>query len=125
MFNSYKYVIGAVLLVVFVSGSGIYFKYTQNKIEELQKENSVLTIANQSNLSTISKMKTDAQIISNANTALEENIKKANENYRKLQETFAKHDIEKLSNKKPVLMENVINEGTKKVFSELEHITVD
>lgn len=40
-----------------------------------------------------------------------------------LQDKFRRHDLDNLSLKKPGLIENIINKGTKKVFRDLEDLT--
>jgi hypothetical protein len=48
---------------------------------------------------------------------------KANEQTRRLNDVFAKHDLERLSIAKPVLVENRINSGTADVFRMFERST--
>lgn len=78
--------------------------------------------------------------IAKSNSALEDHIKKEEQRYREieslsrqlaaarqetdnLKKTFAKHDLNYLSLKKPGLIEKIINKGTAKVNAELEDIT--
>ena len=48
---------------------------------------------------------------------------KAREEVTELKEKFAKHDMNMLSLRKPKLIENIINKGTKEVLGEFESIT--
>jgi len=48
---------------------------------------------------------------------------KAREEVTELKEKFAKHDMNMLSLRKPKLIENIINRGTKEVLGEFESIT--
>jgi peptidoglycan hydrolase CwlO-like protein len=78
--------------------------------------------------------------IDSLNQEIDERLRKEEENFKKIEElskeisaarqetdrikkTFAKHDLNYLSLKKPKLIEGVINKGTAKVNEELENIT--
>ena len=50
---------------------------------------------------------------------------KAREEVSNLRDKFAKHDMNHLSLRKPKLIENIINKGTKEVLSEFEALTVN
>tara|TARA_Y100001980_G_C14537334_1_gene314282 strand:- start:369 stop:911 length:543 start_codon:yes stop_codon:yes gene_type:complete len=54
---------------------------------------------------------------------LQEQNNQAREEVSKLKSKFDKHDINMLSLRKPKLIENIINKGTKEVLGEFESIT--
>ena len=56
-------------------------------------------------------------------SALTVENQKALEEVEEIRKKFAKHDMDVLSLRKPKLIENIINRGTKQVLNELETIT--
>jgi|TARA_R100000482_G_C5079129_1_gene125158 septation ring formation regulator EzrA len=56
-------------------------------------------------------------------TALQEANAEAREEVNNLKSKFDKHNMNVLSLRKPKLIENIINRGTKEVLNELENIT--
>ena len=55
--------------------------------------------------------------------ALQEANEQAREEVSELRDKFQKHDMNMLSLRKPKLIENIINRGTKKVLNEFQAIT--
>ena len=85
---------------------------------ELLLENSIKQLNNQVIQAEVDKERAFEKI----NTLQEQN-NQAREEVSKLKSKFDKHDINMLSLRKPKLIENIINKGTKEVLGEFESIT--
>ena len=69
---------------------------------------------------TIATLEADAKNYAQLNKELHTKLEKANDYRNTLIEKLRKHDLAKLSLKKPGLVEKKINNGTKKLFRSLE-----
>ena len=118
------------LLIASLGASALYINLQKSQIEKLQVELNV-AVQNQKVLE-----KTVAEQNENMKQQLEnqkqnqekireltETSNKANEEVKKLRNTFARHDLNNLAIAKPGLMEGIVNRGTKKVNSELIELT--
>tara|TARA_Y100000004_G_scaffold191240_2_gene249686 strand:+ start:421 stop:822 length:402 start_codon:yes stop_codon:yes gene_type:complete len=114
-------VIGLVGGVVY--GGYYYYKDTQSRIQTLTENNSKLEVATQQQEQTINTLVEDAKKFAELNKELQVKLDKANQYKDVLIDKLRKHDLAKLSLKKPGLVEKKINNGTKKLFRSLENIT--
>ena len=85
---------------------------------ELLLENSIKQLNNQ-----VIQAEEDKQRAFEKINTLQEQNNQAREEVSKLKSKFDKHDINMLSLRKPKLIENIINKGTKEVLDEFESIT--
>jgi len=111
------------LLVVSVSGSAWYIDRLQDSISTLKgnqiaMENSIST-QNDSIKVYLQNQKTQAQEMQ----ILEKEKQESQREAKQLRLTFAKHDLDNLALKKPKLIQNIVNKGTKKVNAELIAMT--
>lgn len=116
-----------IFVIGIVGGAGYgayaYYTSTQETIQQLTENNAQLEVA----------VKTSEESIQQMERAVELQAQLASELSKKLQESEAykdsligklqKHDLARLSLKKPGLIEKRINEATKKVFDEIESDT--
>ena len=115
-----------VLIVVlgFVGGSvyGVwyYYKDTQQRIQILTENTAKLETAKQMQDDTINAMIEDREKFAELNKELQSNMAAANKYRDVLINKLRKHDLTKLSLKKPRLVERKINAGTAKLFRSLE-----
>ena len=114
-------VIGLVGGVVY--GGYYYYKDTQSRIQTLTENNSKLEVATQQQEQTINTLVEDAKKFAELNKELQVKLDKANQYKDVLIDKLRKHDLAKLSLKKPGLVEKKINNGTKELFRSLENIT--
>lgn len=118
------------LLIASLGASALYVNLQKSKIEKLQVELNV-AIQNQKVLeNTVAEQNENMkQQLENQKQnqekirELTETSNKANEEVKKLRNTFARHDLNNLAIAKPGLMEGIVNRGTKKVNSELIELT--
>ena len=85
---------------------------------ELLLENSIKQLNNQ-----VIQAEEDKQRAFEKINTLQEQNNQAREEVSKLKSKFDKHDINMLSLRKPKLIENIINKGTKEVLGEFESIS--
>ena len=114
-------VVGLVGGVVY--GGYYYYKDTQSRIQTLTENNSKLEVATQQQEQTINTLIEDREKFEELNKELQVKLDNANQYRDTLIDKLRKHDLAKLSLKKPGLVEKKINNGTKKLFRSLESLT--
>ena len=119
------YILVAVVGLVGGVGYGGYYYYkdTQSRIQTLTENNSKLEVAHQQQTQTINTLIADREKFEELNKELQVKLDKANQYKDVLIDKLRKHDLAKLSLKKPGLVEKRINNGTKKLFRSLENLT--
>ena len=103
-----------------VYGGWYYYKDTQARIQPLTENSAKLEQAAELQNNTIATLEADAKKYPQLNKELHTKLEKANDYRNTLIEKLRKHDLAKLSLKKPGLVEKKINNGTKKLFRSLE-----
>ena len=114
-------VIGLVGGVVY--GGWYYYKDTQARIQVLTENSVKLETATKLQRSTIDTLVADAKKYAELNRKLDSELKKAHDYKNNLIAKLRKHDLARLSQQKPGLVEKKINNGTKKLFESFESIT--
>ena len=103
-----------------VYGAYYYYKDSQDRIRILTENTAKLETAKKMQDQTINIMIEDREKFAELNKELQLNLTKANVYKDKLIGKLRKHDLAKLSLRKPRLVEKKINAGTKKLFRSLE-----
>ena len=106
-----------------VYGGWYYYKDTQSRIQTLTENNAKLETAKAIQDQTIDTLIADREKFDKLNKELQVKLDKANDYKNTLIDKLRKHDLAKLSMKKPGMMEKRINNGTKKLFRSLESLT--
>ena len=114
-------VIGLVGGVVY--GGWYYYKDTQARIQVLTENSAKLEIAATTQKNTIDTLMADAKKYAELNRKLDIELNKAHDYKNNLIAKLRKHDLVRLSQQKPGLVEKKINNGTKKLFESFESIT--
>ena len=114
-------VVGLVGGVVY--GGFYYYKDTQSRIQTLTENNAKIMAAKAAQDNTINTLIADREKFDELNKELQTKLDKANDYKNTLIDKLRKHDLAKLSMKKPGLVEKRINNGTKKLFRSLESLT--
>ena len=114
-------VVGLVGGVVY--GGYYYYKDTQSRIQTLTENNAKIMAAKATQDNTIQALIEDREKFDKLNKELQVKLEKANDYKNTLIDKLRKHDLAKLSMKKPGMMEKRINNGTKKLFRSLESLT--
>ena len=103
-----------------VYGGYYYYKDSQERIRILTENTAKLETAKQLQDDTITAMIEDREKFDELNKELQGKLSAANVYKDVLIGKLRKHDLAKLSLKKPGLVESRINNGTKKLFRSLE-----
>ena len=106
-------------------GAKYYYDTTQNKIAVLQDSNAKLELVAETNQATINKLQEDNAKINELSKELQMDLAEATKYKDELIEKLQKHDLTRLSLKKPGLIEKRINNGTKELFESFESLTGD
>ena len=106
-----------------VYGAYYYYKDTQNRIRILTENTAKLETAKQLQDQTINIMIEDREKFAELNKDLQNKLAAANTYKNTLIGKLRKHNLAKLSLKKPLLVESSINNATKKLFRSLEKIS--
>ena len=104
-------------------GAKYYYDTTQNKIAVLQDSNAKLELVAETNQATINKLQEDNAKINELSKELQMDLAEATKYKDELIEKLQKHDLTRLSLKKPGLIEKRINNGTKELFESFESLT--
>ena len=106
-----------------VYGGYYYYKDTQERIQTLTENSAKLEIAAETQKQTINTLVADAKKYQELNKELNNKLEHANDYKNNLIAKLRKHDLTRLSQQKPGLVEKKINNGTQKLFETFETIT--
>jgi nucleosome binding factor SPN SPT16 subunit len=114
----------AILLMGLLGGAGYgayyYYKDTQARIQILTENSAKLEAAKMVQDNTIKTLKEDAGKYQKLNKDLSLQLQKSNDYKNKLIGKLRKHNLTRLSQQKPNLVEGKINRGTKRLFESFE-----
>ena len=114
-------VVGLVGGVVY--GGYYYYKDTQARIQILTENSAKLEQATQTQKQTIDILIADAEKFAKLNNELQTELERANDYKNELIGKLRKHNLTRLSQQKPGLVEKRINDGTKKLLENFESLT--
>jgi nucleosome binding factor SPN SPT16 subunit len=103
-----------------VYGGFWYYKDTQARIQILTENTAKLELAKKVQDQTIDTLKADANKYRKLNKDLSSQLQKAHDYKNKLIGKLRKHNLTRLSQQKPNLVEGKINRGTKRLFESFE-----
>ena len=106
-----------------VYGGYYYYKDTQERIQILTENSAKLEQATQTQKQTIDTLIADAEKFAKLNSELQAELVRANDYKNELIGKLRKHDLTRLSQQKPGLIEKRINNGTKKLLENFESLT--
>ena len=123
MLKIYMLIIVVGLLGGVVYGAYAYYQDTQQRIATLQQNNAKLETVAKTNEMTINSLQESQEKFATLNKDLQMKLDKAEEYGDDLRKKLHKHDLTRLSIKKPGLIEKRINNGTKKLIERIESLT--
>ena len=106
-----------------VYGAYFYYNDTQQRIKTLQENNAKLETVAKANELTINSLQESQERFNTLNNELQTKLNLALNYGDDLRKKLHKHDLTRLSIKKPGLIEKRINDGTKKLFDSIESVT--
>ena len=120
-----KYAIIAVAVTTIVGGiSGVVW-WQVKKIDNLIAENAVLEEVAIANAAAVEQLLDQARAQAELNVELSANMLSAEEKREEVLQIFRDHQLTNLATRKPEMIERIINNGTRKVFDNLESITAN
>ena len=123
MLKIYMLIIVVGLLGGVVYGAYAYYQDTQQRIATLQTNNAKLETVAKTNELTINSLQQSQEQFAELNKDLQIKLNEAESYGDNLRKKLHKHNLTRLSIKKPGLIEKRINDGTKKLFDNIESIT--
>jgi len=114
-------VVGIVGVVLF--GAWYEYRDMQQRIATLRENNAKLEMVAKANAEALEEVTAFANQMEASNLELQANLQKAEAYKDDLLSKFQKHNLTKLSLRKPGLIEGRINDATKKVFDDIESLT--
>ena len=123
MLKIYMLIIVVGLLGGVVYGAYAYYQDTQQRIATLQQNNAKLETVAKTNEMTINSLQESQEKFATLNKDLQMKLDEAEKYGDDLRKKLHKHDLTRLSIKKPGLIEKRINDGTKKLFERIESLT--
>ena len=123
MLRVYMLIIVVGLIGGVVYGAYAYYNDTQQRIKTLQENNAKLETVAKTNELTINSLQQSQEQFAELNKDLQIKLNEAESYGDNLRKKLHKHNLTRLSIKKPGLIEKRINDGTKKLFDNIESIT--
>ena len=123
MLRVYMLIIVVGLIGGVVYGAYAYYNDTQQRIKTLQENNAKLETVAKTNELTINSLQQSQEQFAELNKDLQIKLNQAESYGDNLRKKLHKHNLTRLSIKKPGLIEKRINDGTKKLFDNIESIT--
>ena len=123
MLRVYMLIIVVGLIGGVVYGAYAYYHDTQQRIKTLQENNAKLETVAKANELTINSLQESQEKFATLNNELQTKLNLALNYGDDLRKKLHKHDLTRLSIKKPGLIEKRINDGTNKLFDSIESIT--
>ncbi|MAG25890.1 hypothetical protein CMI47_09965 [Candidatus Pacearchaeota archaeon] len=123
MFKIYILVAIVGLVGGVVYGGYYYYKDTQARIQTLTENSVKLEQAAQTQKETIDILIADAERFAKLNSELQEKLVNANNYKNELIGKLRNHDLTRLSQQRPGLIERRINDGTQELLESFESIT--
>ena len=123
MLRVYMLIIVVGLIGGVVYGAYAYYHDTQQRIKTLQENNAKLETVAKTNELTINSLQQSQEQFAELNKDLQIKLNQAESYGDNLRKKLHKHNLTRLSIKKPGLIEKRINDGTKKLFDNIESIT--
>ena len=123
MLRVYMLIIVVGLIGGVVYGAYAYYNDTQQRIKTLQENNAKLETVAKTNELTINSLQQTQEQFAELNKDLQIKLNQAESYGDNLRKKLHKHNLTRLSIKKPGLIEKRINDGTKKLFDNIESVT--
>jgi hypothetical protein len=118
-----RYLLIGITIASLVGGAYVYVSWQNSKIEVLTKDNVILRDAAERNAETVRVLQEQIAVQSEQNRQLTISLDKSEKVREEMLRIFRDHDLTKLATAKPGLIEKRVNDGTRKVFDDLESIT--
>lgn len=116
-------IVAAVVIMTMAGSFYLYYKDSQARMAILIENSAKMELAVQTQSLAIAQLESDAKKFADLNKELTLNMQKAEEYKDTLISKLRKHDLTRLSEQRPGMIEKRINDATNKLFRDLEEIT--
>ena len=116
-------IVMAFLLITVATGSWTYIQFLKKEIVQLKANSIVLEGEIQKQNDSIQQYLSNQKARDEQIASLTQSNQEAQREVSQLKNTFSRHNLDNLALSKPVLIQNIVNKGTKKVKDELVAIT--
>lgn len=116
-------IVAAVVIMTMTGGFYLYYKDSQARMAILIENSAKMELAVQTQSLAIAQLESDAKKFADLNKELTLNMQKAEEYKDTLISKLRRHDLTRLSEQRPGMIEKRINDATNKLFRDLEEIT--
>lgn len=116
-------IVAAVVIMTMAGGFYLYYKDSQARMAILIENSAKMELAVQTQSLAIAQLESDAKKFADLNKELTLNMQKAEEYKDTLISKLRRHDLTRLSEQRPGMIEKRINDATNKLFRDLEEIT--
>ena len=123
MFKLHMMVIVVGLVGGVVYGGFYFYQDAQKRIATLQQNNAKLEVVAKENEQVVRTMRVETARLNDLNKSLQGKLSRAEESREKLLTRLQEINLKKQSMVNPVEIEKRINDGTDKMFNDLESIT--
>ena len=123
MFKLHMMVIVIGLVGGVVYGGFYFYQDAQKRIATLQQNNAKLEVVAKENEQVVRTMRVETARLNDLNTNLQGKLSKAEESREKLLTRLQEINLKKESMLNPIEIEKRINDGTDKMFDDLESLT--
>jgi len=124
LYSSFRvYLIGGAVIGVFAGLGYMYFEHTEHKIADLNEQVVQLQVAKQAQDLAIQKITAQAAAAQKANDELVKKNSAIEASTSKLGKFFSSHDLDKSIKSNPGLVEQKVNNATKRLWDDFEVIT--
>lgn len=100
-----------------------YYKSSQNEIKTLHENQAKLELSFQVQKEATESLKTQMRVQKQELGRLEKDMNQIEKSNSDLARLFSEHDLGRLADGKPILIERLANRATEKLFKEFEEIT--
>ena len=124
-FGIQKYLIGGALILSVAGGAYFYINNLRMKVATLESERAVLSVANDNLSKTLENALESSRQQSERISSLQDRLSVAERQSDELKRILLDHDLTDLALKKPGLIEERVNDGTKDIFRTIESDTTE
>lgn len=117
------YLIMAGIFVLLVTAFIFYYKYNQNQLAQLNQTIAKQQLALDTEAATIKKLNDAIVNTQLASDALNAKFTTIEKDTSQLTKEFSSHDLATIANKKPGILEDLVNNATKKTLTQFETIS--
>lgn len=115
-------IMGACMAVIILMGY-LYYVDSQGKISSLMQENGIQKVAIAEQKVTITSLEDRIKVEQELRSKFDKSVTEITSQNRKMLAIFEKHNFDRISERKPGMVEDRANNSTRKMFRDMEDLT--